>query len=454
MQFFWKYIDEMAGKGIELSIILELIFYLSATLVPMVLPLAILLASIITFGNLGEHYELVALKSAGVSLRRFLTPLFIFVVFLSFVAFYFSNTVLPAATLKYGTLLYSVRKQRPALNIQENVFYDELQGYTIKIAKKAPDNMTIYDVMIWDNSLGNIGKKTIIAQKGEMYSTPNDSFLVFNLYDGWQHEDLDKPPKKDEEKKHEHVRTYFKELQVVMDISGFGFEKKDEMFFTKSPKVQSISRLKTSLDTLNIKRSKIPLDLLSRVKPFYKNTDISEDTTNVDSSFLARLDMELINAVDHPKLFKEQVRKKSNESIKSIQGYVKWEKDQYHSNSRKQSRSLIYLYNKFSLAFSCIVFLLIGAPMGAIIRKGGLGLPMVVAIIFFMLFFIFDTTGRKLAEELVIHPFHGVWLAVYILFPIAIYLTYKASNDSQIYNLDSYLKAITSVFKKLPFVKK
>ncbi len=437
MQFFWKYIDDLVGKGLELSVIAELTFYLSATIVPMVIPLAILLASIITFGNLGEHYELVALKSAGISLHRFVLPLFFVILLLSGATFYFSNNILPKATLKFNTLLYSVVKKRPAVNIKENVFYDGLEGYVIKIGEKGEDNITLHDVYIWDKTGGRTGDNLLVANKGEMFSTPNDSFLVFRLYDGWKYEDLKPTPEK--KKNYEHIRTAFKELELVMDISNINFEKKDEKLFTKNPKTMAIAQLQEALDSIKSDRKKIPKDFLARVKNLNHMPD-SIKPKEQDSMLLAMSDEPLLSILAPSKSEHNKILKKAQDNISSMKSYSKWENDQIDNNTRRNSRFHIYLYYKFALAFSCIVLFLIGAPLGAIIRKGGLGLPMVMSIIFFLIYHVLSTLGRKLAEELIVAPFHGVWLAIYILFPLAIFLTIKASNDSALFNSEMYWK--------------
>ncbi len=451
MQFFWKYIDDLVGKGLEMAILAELTFYLSATVVPIVIPLAILLASIITFGNLGEHYELVALKSAGISFLRFMMPLFVVILFLSCATFYFANNILPVANLKFGTLLYSVVKKRPAINIKEDVFFHGVDGYIIKIGAKDPDNITIHDVNIWDNTSGKSGQNLLKASKGIMQPTTNDSFLIFKLYDGWKYEEL----KETKEKKghYEHIRTAFKELELVMDMSNLNFEKKDEKMFSRNPKVMPISGLKIALDSLEVKRAGIPTQFTKRVQSYiHKPTKV--DSTQLDSSLLAGLDKHILQLALPPKEQHSKLFRKAKDNAKSIANYVKWEKEQFSGNSRRKGMYHLYIYNKFALAFSCIVLFLIGAPMGAIIRKGGLGLPMVISIVFFMIFHILTTLGRKLAEEGVLPPFHGVWLAVYILLPIAIFLTYKSSNDSVLFNPDMYWKVFNKYFKWLPFMKK
>lgn len=478
MQFLWKYIDDLVGKGLETSILLELIFHLSVTMVPLVIPLAILLASIITFGNMGEHYELVALKSAGISLLRFMMPLFCIIVLLSGVTFYFSNNILPKANLKYGALLYSVVKKRPAFNIKEGVFYDGIDGFSIKIDEKDPDNITIRNVHIWEQLSGKSGQNLLVASKGQMYAA-NDSSLIFKLYDGWKYEDM-KATKPDKKGNHEHMRTAFKELEMAVDISVFGFEKKDEKLFLRNPKVMSIPQLSEAIDSLNTKEIKYQKDLKTRVKPFYKlikfdsieilplshqleqkivadlydeNVDSLSFDTLKDSLLLTETEsIDSVNTImallNLPKKHQKTVLSDAKNDAKSVFSYAEQSIKQQATLQKRISKFYIYLYNKFSLSFSCIVLFLIGAPLGAIIRKGGLGMPMVVSIIFFMIFHILTTVGRKLAEEGAMAPFHGTWLPVYVLLPLAIFLTYKAINDSVLFNIDAYRNFFMKIFRR------
>ncbi len=449
MQFLWKYIDDLVGKGLETNILLELIFYLSVTMVPLVIPLAVLLASIITFGNLGEHYELVALKAAGISLLRFMMPLFALIVVLSFITFYFSNTILPKANLKYGALLYSIVKKRPAFNIKEGVFYDGIDGFTIKIDEKDPDNVTIRNVHIWEKMSGQKGQNLLVANEGKMYAA-NDSFLIFKLYDGWKYEDI-KASKAEKKGHHEHLRTAFKELEMAVDISVFGFQKKDEKHFTRNPKVMSIPQLYTALDSIESKSANINKDLVNRIKPHLETIRndsfvIAPILENPDSNLLAA--HTVLEALNLTPALSRTIVGAAKDNAKSIRSYAEWATKQKDLQISQRNRFYIYIYNKFSLSFSCIVLFLIGAPLGAIIRKGGLGMPMVVSIIFFMIFHILTTIGRKLAEESAIAPFHGTWLPIYILLPLAIFLTYKSINDSALFNIDMYRNFFLRIFRR------
>jgi len=458
LQFLWKHIDDLIGKGFDNEVLLELVFYLSLSLVPMVLPLAILLASIITFGSLGEHYELVALKSAGISLLRFMMPLFVTVLFLSVLAFYFSNWILPIVNLKYTTRLYSVVRAKPALNLKEGVFNSEIEGYVIKIGRKGEDNITLHDVLIWDHTEKGKHSMVISAERGEMYAPANDSVLIFKLYKGFKYDEMKETPEKRDH--NEHMRMSFEEFDLVMDMSVFEFQEAKENIFERNPKMMSIAQLKGQLDSLTARRARLPKKLKDQIKPYFKAIKKElEVKESPDSLFLgmgkSESDSSLLALLNFPKKQRASLVKKARDDARNVKSFTTWAAKQGGSRSKKSIQYWIYIYNKYALSFSCIVLFLIGAATGAIIRKGGLGMPMVVSIVLYMTYHILNTMGRKLAEELVISSFHGVWFSSYFLFPLAIFLIYKASQDSDLISEESITRLgklfypFTFIFKRV-----
>lgn len=470
LQFLWKYIDDLVGKGLEMDILAELMFYMSASVVPQVIPLAVLLASIMTFGALGENYELVALKSAGISLFRFMRPLFFLAVFLTGVAFLFSNYVLPVSNLKFGTLLYSVMKQKPALNLKEGVFYDGIEGYTIKVDRKDEDNRNLEGVVIYNRKASEINNNIITAERGEMYGTPDGNFLVFKLFNGTQYEEM----KQGAGKRHayEAQRTFFNEYEMVIDLESFEFEKSDEGFFKKNHKMMSAGQLKSSIDSMGIKYvgydDKVKMQLKSYLS-FVKDTlEIQQgyQIERMDTAFFpkegktahkASVDREesfseFAYLLSLPKPHIERIARFAGNKSKGAKNVAQWSINQKRYSLKKARKYHITYFEKFAMAFSCLLLFLIGAPLGAIIRKGGLGLPMVVAIVFFMIFYVLQTLGKKFADETLLTPFQGTWMAIFILLPVAFFLVYKAANDSQLFNIDAYLgpfKAIRKWFNRV-----
>ncbi len=445
LQFLWKYIDDLMGKGIELSVILEMFAYFSGSVVPLALPLSILIGSIITFGNLGEHYELVALKSSGISLQRFMMPLLVVSILLGVLSFYFSDNVLPYSNLKFRQVFSSIIKKKPALNIQAGTIYKEIEGYNILVGKKEADNKTIHDIKIWDKTRNQTSFSNVLAANtGKMTVTPDEKYLVFRLYDGSQYEEMKHNDPK-ERLKNQHLRTYFNEYEMIMSLGSFGFSETNEDRYKARPKMMSIDKLKQTVDSLENKKNTIPDQTLMQSKTafsFLKDSNFVAQTKLIDNENEWLSCIALLNNNKQKQLFT-----KATEHSKTMFKNAAWSASRYKSSNSKLVRYYIAWFDKYAMAFSCIVLYLVGASMGAIIRKGGIGAPMVVGILFFMTYFVLTTSGRKMAEELAISPFNGTWLATYILLPIALFLLYHAVNDSQILNSDNYKKYFRRLFR-------
>ncbi|MEZ4883204.1 MAG: LptF/LptG family permease [Chitinophagales bacterium] len=446
MQFLWKYIDDLVGKGLDLLIIAELIFYLSASIVPLALPIAILLASIMTFGSLGEHYELVALKSAGISLLRFMLPLLVVATLLSGIAFAFANYVLPVANLKYYTMLYSVTRQRPAFNIRPGVFSNDIEGYVIRAGDKSPDGKILYDINIHDHTAQRGNVNVLLAEKGEMQVTPDNTAMVFKLYNGVQYEE---PPTQGPIDKNEFIRTRFTEYEMIFDLTMFAFDKKNEKLFESNYRMMSTEQLISGVDSLKKADQEIPKSLKKNVSiyfSFLRDSTFQYDTTPIDwnpadTSFLACL------YLDGPN--QQRLLNSAQSSLRNIKGFAASSDGRSKSNLQHINKYMIFFHYKISLSLACLVLFLIGAPLGALIRKGGLGMPMVLAILFFTIFHILTTMGKKFAEEYVMTPAEGMWMATAILLPIGLFLLFKATNDSALLNFEGYGKGLKDWFGKV-----
>lgn len=440
LQFLWKYVDDLVGKGLDLATMLELMFYLSASLVPMALPLAMLIGSIIAFGNLGEHYELVALKSAGISLQRFMMPLLVISMLLGGLTFIFMDRALPLANLKFRSILYSIVKKKPALNIQEGIFYEGIDGYTIRVGEKADDNRSIYDVIIWDNTRKASNTSNVLtATRGDMTVTADEKFLVFRLFEGWQFEELKEKAEQGEAAKEPHMRTYFDEYEMVLDLSSFGMREANEDIYKTRPKMLSIDNLQLAIDSLEEREAAIPARLVNQLKPYF--------TPMRDSTFAAltvdslRPDSWLDDLALSSRFLNKSFQY-ATDDVRGVGKQLNWSVTQRKNSERKIVRYYIAWYEKYATALSCVLLYLVGAAMGAIIRKGGIGLPMVVGIIFFMLYYVFTTTGRKMAEEGAISAFNGMFLAIYLLTPLAVYLLYHAINDSPVVSTERFKRLV------------
>lgn len=448
MQFLWKYIDDMLGKGLDASLVLELIFYASASFVPLALPLAVLIASIMTFGDLGEHYELVALKSSGISLLRFMQPLIITVCFISIATFYFSNNILPLANLKFGVLLHDIQHQKPTMNIQPGYFYTDIHGFSIRVEEKEPDNKTVKNIMIYDFSSGRGTENVIIAKKGIMESVYNEKFMKLTLYDGIQYQEVKQA---DAPTKYEYNRTYFDVWEKLFDLSDFNISRSDESIWKNHYRMMNLVQLQSAIDTFYLEMNERKLYLSNNLSGFFSfkkfNIDSLYQIANAQAEKPALLFVDSVlyqlnqGNIPYPNLTQALNNARNTKSFVGV-----FMRDLAYRNKSLAKHKLEW-HRKFTLSVACLVLLFIGAPMGALIRKGGFGMPIFIAILFFVLYHVISMSGEKIAEGGVISPLTGMWLTIFVLSPIGLFLTSKAMNDSPIFNLDWYLKKIISYFK-------
>lgn len=444
MQFLWKYIDDLVGKGLGWNVIGELLFYASATLVPMALPLAILLSSIMTFGNLGEHYELVAMKSAGLSLWRIMAPLIVTTLMLSGVAFIFSNYVLPEANLKMGSLLYDVREQKPALQIKESVFYNGIDGYSIRVGRKGADGKTIFDILIYDHSHPERPGNSIVitAQEGRMEMSQDKMYMVLTLKNGQRYEEMISGG--DLKKAHPLVRTRFKEQQVVFDLSGFKLQRTDEELFKGNYQMLNISQLQSAMDSLEMKSTAKQNEVVTQIA---KNYLAKANAATFRADSLNRpVNGSLYSTIRQEE--KLRVLETAANIARSAKQNIDASMNELRVNDEVIMRHEVELHRKFTLSFACLVLFFIGAPLGAIIRKGGLGMPVVVSVVFFILFHVLSIVGEKFAKEGVLPAWQGMWMASAVLLPLGVFLTWKATADSTLFNIDAYLGPVRRLFAK------
>jgi len=449
MQFFWLYMDELIGKGFGVFTTVKLMVFMSMTLVPIALPLGILLASIMTFGALGENYELVAIKSAGISLYRFMRPLTTLIAFIALSAFFFNNYIIPVTNLKAYSLLYDMRNQKPTMNIREGIFNNDIDNFSIRVGSKGKDGQTIKDIIIYDHSTGRGNDKVVLAKDGKMYPSKDKQALIFELNDGWRYEEEISDPK------HPQTRMYFKKWYKVFDLSKFAFTRTKEDLFKGNNEMMNVGQLNKNIDSMGRKNHKANTDITRYLTPYfsiYQNTH--KDTilrknivagkgkvysykgsffnTMSDSSRSRIIQIVENNATSMSRLV----------SIIAVESKIRAE----NMNQLK-----IAWHKKFTLSFACMLLFLIGAPLGAIIRKGGLGMPVVIAIGFFIVYFIISSTGEKLAQQAAVSPWYGMWLATAILLPIAFIIMAAARNDSNIFNKEWYTRIWNSITK--PFMK-
>lgn len=445
MQFIWKYVDDLVGKGLEWYIILELLFYASWTFIPLALPLAILLSSLMTFGNLGEHYELVAMKSAGISFRKAMKPLVVLSIVISIGAFYFSTNILPLVNLKFHSILYDVRHQKLALNIKDGVFYNGIEGFVIKIGEKEKDGKVLKDIMIYDHTKRKGSISLTIAKTGNMVLTPDERYLIFTLYDGTNYET--KLDNREYRVSRPFQRTHFKEEYRKFDLSIFALKRTNEDLFKHNYQMLNLRLLEKSVDSLTLALDKKQEDFIASFINsfnFLSKTDSIETLqAKNDTSFSA---VELLAGIDSKK--QSRIINKALSNSRGTKRNIDFHKKDLKNKKRVLVKHKIALHRKFTLSFACLVLFFIGAPLGAIIRKGGLGLPMVISVLFFVVFHILSITGEKFTREGVLPPYKGMWIASAVLLPIGIFLTIKATSDSPLFDADSWRKLIRKLFLK------
>lgn len=445
MLFLWKYIDDLIGKGFEWYTILNLMMYASATNVAMALPLSVLLSSIMTYGTLGENYELVAIKSAGISLSRALYPMIIVVVCLSIAAFIFSDYMLPVANLKFYSLLYDARKQKSASLVKEGVFNSSFPGYSIRVDRKDPDGQTLHGIMIYEKPVNGGGSNNVIfAQDGLMFKTPKNDFLVLKLRNGVRYEEG--AGSAGYNPRQTLTRMRFKETITKLSLEAFKMNRTPERDFSNSFLMLSSKQLVQQRDSLAKAVKRTQEDNILLIKAYIKYLNIPHKPRPHIIPAVKRQD--LVNAIEPDHNKRLAALNSAMSEVRSVKDAMKPRNDTYAENQSLLRRYVVEYQKKFTLSAACLVLFLIGAPLGAIIRKGGLGLPVVISVIFFLIYYIISTIGEKSAKDGSISVIIGTWIAIFVLTPIGLFLSYKAANDSTLFDIDVYRRFFTDLFKK------
>jgi lipopolysaccharide export system permease protein len=442
LQFFWLYIDDIVGKGLDLGTIGRLMSYVSATVVPLALPLAVLLSSIMTFGNLGETFELVAIKSAGISLSRFMRPLLVACLFICGIAFLFNNYIIPVANLKLNTLKYDIIVSKPAFDIKEGMFYDRIDGYVIKIGKKEKDGTTIHDIVVYEKNYG-LQDNVIFAKHGQMRVSDDKRFLEFHLQDGWRYSEKGERNNLTTE----YVRMGFKNYKKVFDLSSFKLNKTEDSVFKDNWRMLSIRQLNKSIDSLVVVTARYKSKVKTEMTGYLSFSKYLDSNWSKHPPAKKRKKFEDIIA-DTAKTYSIE---KGITQAGAVKSALEVNAVEYDSKRKDLRFHLIEWHRKFTMSVACLVLFLIGAPLGSIIRKGGIGTPLVFAVIFFVIFFLLNNFGEKFVKEDVLSPLGGMWVATIVLIPMGLFLTVKAMRDSQLFNSESYLRVfmvIKGFFKK------
>lgn len=444
MMFLWKYVDDLIGKGIEGAVLAELMFYASAVQVPMAFPLAVLVASIMTFGSFGEQFELTAVKASGVSLFRFMQPLIFFSFFLSMLAFYFSNNVLPVANLEFSTLLSDIRKQKPALSFQEKLFNNDIDNFSIRVDDKSDDDKTVYGLMIYDHTENRGNNHLILADSAEFSYANDGAVMVVNLFNGNQYKEETLPSETNGPAK--MLTTSYSSWEKHFDLSEFKLERQDQGAFTKLHRMLNFNQLKTGADSTKLEIEDEKVLMVENLSRYYIFTKAKLDTTGIFNFDL--LDINFYQSFDTSSLITQQnIMKSSLIKARNIKNIIIGKQDIIKIKNRDLVQYQVYMHQKFTLSVACIVLFFIGAPLGSIIKKGGFGWPMLLAVIFFVVYIVTSIMGEKTAEQLVLKPWQGMWLSTGLLLPIGVFLTWKAMNDSPIFN-GNLISKVLSIFKR------
>lgn len=485
LQHMLKYFDDIIGKDLGWDVVGTLLFYFAVFMTPLALPLAILLASLITFGNLSEHFEITAIKSLGISLTRSLVPIFLMVIGLTGFAFYVNNTWVPHAALEAYSLLYDIKQKKPALDLQEGTFYNGIPDISIKVARKFPDGRSLKNVIIYDHR-GKIGNKQVtVADSGRMYTILNDQYLKLELYNGYDYsEGSDGQRVGPEAGSQESLRkTHFSKTEIVFDLSSFGLSRTDKRWFQGNRIMRSVFELDYDMDSLSreinqndLSRYKLQFSLFSyhrkgdtlevpaSLKAFKQYSDSMDNVRDPYRSPFA-LEFKPVRSTvvrDSMRRVSDSVfrTKATAEEIALALNHTRSLKAQLlnmntnRTNYQYERKVFQIQWHKIlANSIACIVMFLIGAPLGSIIKKGGLGFPVIFSIFFFILFYLFMSTGEKWALQGRITVPQGIWAADFFLALIGLFFLRQARLDARLFDSDYYLVLAEKLKRKLGVAK-
>ena len=449
MQFLWKYVDEMVGKGLEMNVLAQFFFYSALTLVPASLPLAILLAALITFGNFGERFELLAMKAAGISLLKIMRPLIIFISIICCVSFYFQNVIGPKAQTKLWTLLVSMKQKSPEVDIPEGVFYDEIDGYNLYVKHKNRKTGMLYDVLIYNFEKGFENAQIIKSDSGRLEMTADKQHLYLHLYSGEQFENLKSQSMN--QKNVPYRREAFVEKHAIIEFNS-DFNMVDAGFMSNQSNSKDMKMLQAGIDSMKVQNDSIGRtyykEAMASTYKATSNTLSKADTIKIESATLGSYDVDsLFNVatlMQKQKIMSTAVsRAESAASDWSFKGF------NISQTENSLRRHMTSWHEKLTLSLACLIFFFIGAPLGGIIRKGGLGMPVVVSVLIFIIYYIINNTGYKMARDGKWIVWMGMWTSTAVLAPLGAFLTYKSNNDSVVLNADAYI----NWFKKIAGIR-
>ncbi|MBQ8811924.1 MAG: methionyl-tRNA formyltransferase [Bacteroidales bacterium] len=457
MQFLWLYIDELVGKGLSMKVIFEFLAWGSATMLPLSLPLATLLASMMTLGTLGENNELLAIKAAGISLQRILVPLGIICAVISIGAFFVSNDLIPVAYNKIYTLRDDIGKTKDEIKIPTRTFYNGIDGYILRVEERNDDTGMMTGVMVYNHTKNKGNTSLTIADSAMMKMSKDKTYLTFILYDGTNYEETNTKRYRDTTLQLQKID--FRKQEMVIPLENYAFQKSDSSRFNDQVKSMNLKQLQHGQDSIGALNEAGRQENLTSMKRsgtlrYNSQLDTAGQARRPVTPFV-REDIRIWKSLKEEIAAMERAKSNAEELQSALMTYSR---GRYYHNYTLRLID-IEILKKFALSIACLIFFFIGAPLGAIIRKGGLGVSAIISVLFFVAYWVIDISGTKLARDGAVGPFHGVFFSSYILFPTGLFLTWKAINDSALFSTDSIknglkkLKSkIMSIFKKTRIV--
>ncbi len=442
MQFIWVYLDELLGKGLSPWVITKLLVFASARLVNMALPLAILMSSIMTMGALAENNEMTAMKSAGISLMRIMRPLILFSVGLSLTAFLFANNIWPVANLKFRTMLFSIMKQKPSLNLTDGVFYNGIDGISIRAARNNQETGELTDVLIYDHRGGEKANRTVIrAESGIMEQTPDKRYLIMTLNNGHSYDE--QKDKKIKDPRYAEIRSEFSQTIIRLDLSSLVFQADNEEVMKNPAEMMTIDQLNQAIDSLKGQMDTVRVQFSFNNMRLFNSRMESQKQTNLVSV----ADSMLFSQLNGPERAKaiNYAKENSRKSRDNVQRQI----DELKSRNKLVNKYKIEWHRKFFLAVVCLVLFFIGAPLGAIIRKGGIGLPTLVALGLFVVYQLLTIVGERLAKNQFVDPWIGMWISTLVLLPFSLWITFRATKEAALLDRDAYVRNINKVLERI-----
>lgn len=446
MQFLWLYIDELVGKGLGLGIILEFLGWGSATLFPLALPLATLLASIMTMGSFGENNELLAMKAAGIPLLRILAPLMILSGIISVAAFFASNNLIPVAYEKIYTLRDDIGKTKEEIKIPTGIFYNGIDGYALRVVERDENNI-MHNVMVYDHSKNNGNISVTVADSGIIKMSSDKASLTFTLFNGTNYEETNTKTKKDTTLSLQKVE--FAMQEIIIPLQNYAFKKSDGSKYNNEVMTKGLSQLRVDRDSLEEKKEKTLQQLTKRAtySEYMSNAPQMNTLKNEPEKYKGKMDLDSLfawkNLEEEQEAYRAAVEKVDNQLT-----YVQYFPTELNQVAYPLRRTIQESFRKFTLSIACLIFFFIGAPLGAIIRKGGLGTPVIVSMLFFVIYWVVDISGKKLANDGAITPFLGAFISTFVLMPMGAFLTWQSTKDSALFNADAYVAFFKNLFSK------